>query len=174
MEKEKLIKEDFADRADDHRNDSWTVFNSFTLSSIRWLQHYSHCYSISCSFICLPLWIFVLPIALSLDLCIYLIVSITFAIIFLLTILCAPLLFLYQRSDVCSPMNMYRFSLRNAWSWSEMTLMDFQSFWWSYCGTGDIESGAPIWCTYCCCAPCQSVCHRAARVKINDTFCTIL
>lgn len=174
MESEKLVKSDLADRPKKKIHDSWTILNSFTLSSIRWLQRYSHCYSAPCSLICLPFWILLLPIALSLDLCIYSIVSVVFIIIFLLSLLFSPLLFLFQCSDVCSGMKIYRFSLRNALSWSESIMMYCHLSWWCYCGTGDIESGAPLCCTYYCGTSCKDACHRATHVKMNDQSCTLL
>ena len=174
MESEKLMKDDLADRLKDQISHSWTISNSFTLSSIRWLQRYYHCYSTLCSLLCLPFWILMLPIAFSLDLCIYLIAPVVFIIIFLLSVLFSPLILLYQCSDVCSGTNIYRYSLRNAFAWSDFILMVLQSFWGCYCGTGDIEGGAPICCLYWCGTPCKDACQRATQVKINDQFCTLL
>ena len=174
MEKDKLMNDDFADRSQDQMKYSWITFCSFTLSTIRWLQRYSHCYSIPCSFICLPLWTFMLPIAFLLDLCIYFIMATVFIVTFLLSVLFYPFIYLYQSLDVCSAPNIYRYSLKNALSCSTVILVCFQLPWLSYCGTGDIESGAPICCTYWCHTSCQNACHQATHVKINQQYCTIL
>jgi hypothetical protein len=158
-------------------NSAHRSFTSCTMSTIHWLQRYSHCYSIVCSFICFPLWILILPIALGLDLCIYAIIAIIFIITFVIHILLAPCKLTHQFSscsDAWNPANIYRYSLTRALMWSETTFVLFQIFWLCYCGSGELEDGAPICCTYICCTKCHRACNQATHVRINDQPCTIL
>jgi hypothetical protein len=177
MEDKELTEDYLRNRLNQTINNARLSFNSCTLSTIRWLQRYSHCYSIACSFICFPLWILMLPIAICLDICIFSIISIVFVVAFVLFLLFAPCILSYQISS-CSaawhPVNIYRYSLTQALLWSEAIFIFFEIYWWCYCGTGDIESGAPICCIYCCPTPCQHACKKATRVKISEQHCTIL
>ncbi|CAF1038019.1 unnamed protein product [Adineta steineri] len=154
-----------------------SLFASCGMSSIRWVQRYSHCYSILCSFMCIPLWILIVPIAFILDICTYLIVSIVFIISFILYIFIAPCKIAFRFSS-CSaawnPVNIYRYSLLEALKTSEFIFMFFQIFWLCYCGSGELEGGAPICCSYLPCNGCRRVCNHATHVEINEHTCTIL
>ncbi|CAF1109264.1 unnamed protein product [Rotaria sordida] len=177
MEDKQLIEDYLRTRLQSEINNVCLSFISCTMSMIRWLQRYSHCYSIACSFFCFPLWILMLPIAFALDICIYSITSIIFIIAFIINILFAPCTLAYKfssYSDAWNPMNIYRYSLRQALLWFESFLMIFQTFWLCYCGSGNIEDGAPICCTYCCCMECHNACNQATHIKINDQPCIIL
>jgi hypothetical protein len=46
--------------------------------------------------------------------------------------------------------------------------------WMCYCGSGELENGAPMFCSYCCCTGCLHACSEATHVEINDQPCTIL
>ena len=151
--------------------------SSCTMSTIRWLQRYSHCYSIICSFICLPFWLFILPIAFVLDIFIYTITSIIFVILFVIYILLAPCMLAYKFSscsDAWNPANIYRHSLREALSCWDQILNAFYIPWLLYCGSGEIEDGVPIICTFSCCEECGNACSEATGIEIRNRPCTIL
>lgn len=117
------------------------------MSTIRWLQRYSNCYSVFCSFICLPLWVIVLPIGFLFDICIHSITFLIFLIAFFLNILLAPCMLAYKFSscfDACNVVNIYQYSLIKALPWYNTFLMIFQMFWLCYCGSSYIDDGAPI------------------------------
>jgi len=177
--KEKELPEDYLrDRLQvEIYNARQTFFDSCTMSTIRWLQRYLHCYSIVCSFFCLPLWILILPIAFAFDICICTTTLVIFIITFIIHFLFAPCMILYRFSS-CSvawnPVNIYRYSLREALAWAQTIYAMFGLMWMCYCGSGNTEGGAPIFCIYCCCKECHNACNQATHVNINDQTCTIL
>lgn len=150
---------------------------SCTMSTIRWIQRYSNCYSIICSFICFPLWILMLPIAFAIDIILYSITLIIFFVVLVVHVICSPYILFYKFSS-CSaawrPINIYRYSLQKSLAWSTTLLIIFQISWSCYCGSGDIESGMPMFCTYCCCKKCRHACGQATGIHINDQSCIIL
>ncbi|CAF3098575.1 unnamed protein product [Rotaria sp. Silwood2] len=177
MEDKQLTEDYLRIRLQTEINNVRISFISCTMSTIRWIQRYSHCYSIMCSLFCFPLWILMLPIAFVLDICIYFIAFIIFIIVFIINILLAPCTLAYKFSscsDAWKPVNIYRYSLREALFWFESILMIFQMPWLCYCGSGHIEDGAPICCTYICCMECHNACSKATQVKINNQSCIIL
>ncbi len=177
MEDKQLTKDYLRNRLEVTIQNARKTSTSCTMSTIRWLQRYSHCYSIICSFICLPFWIVILPIAFVLDIFIYTITSIIFVILFIIYILLAPCMLAYKFSscsDAWNPANIYRYSLREALLWCEQILAAFDVIWSLYCGSGEIENGAPMCCTYCCCKECHHACSKATGIEINNRPCTIL
>lgn len=158
-------------------NFSNTTLSLCTVSTIHWLQRYAHFYSILCSLCCIPLWILILPIALVFDIFILTITLIVFIIVFIIYFLLAPFILSYTFatcSDVWNPVNIYRYSLIQASRWAQTVLGTFDIIWLMYCGSGEIEGGAPIFCVYCCCTPCRDMCSEATHINLHDQPCTIL
>jgi hypothetical protein len=180
MEDKQLIKKDkdyLRNQLDEDLKNVHLSLTSCTMSTIRWFQRYSHCYSIPCSIMCFPLWILILPIAFVLDIFIYTIVSIIFIITFILYIVCAPCMIAYQFSscsDAWNPTIIYRYSLRQALHLCEITLAVFDIAWSCYCGSGELQNGLPMCCQLCCCKACPNACSQATDIEINDSPCTIL
>lgn len=177
MEEKQLTKDYLYDRLQTEIHNAHNTFTSCTMSTIRWLQRYSHCYSIACSFFCIPLWILILPIALVLDIFIFIVVLIIFIIVFIVYFLSAPCMLSYQFSscsDGWNPLNMYRYSLTQALMWAQMIYACFDVIWSCYCGSGEIEYGAPMFCSYCCGEGCHRMCTEATDIKISNQVCTIL
>jgi hypothetical protein len=177
MEDKELLKDYLRNRLETEINNARLTTTSCTMSTIRWLQRYAHCYSILCSFFCIPLWILILPIAFAFDICIYIIASIIFIIVFIVHFLIAPCTLTYRFSsclDAWNPANIYRYSLIEALRWFQTVVSFFDVMWMCYCGSGEIENGAPIFCIYCCCSGCHESCHQATKIEIRDQPCTIL
>ena len=177
MDNEPLLSDYLRGRLRHEISSANQLFSSFTWSCIRWIQRYSHCRSIGCSFFCLPFWIIMIPVAICLDICIYSIVFLIFILVFILSLLFAPCVLTYQFSsckDACHPRNIFAYSLGRALSYSSMIYMMFQIFWSCYCGTGDQENGAPMCCVYCCSSTCQQACKHATQVELSGEHCVIL
>ena len=177
MEDRQLTKDYLQDKLQQELQNIHSLFTSCTMATIRWLQRYSHCYSILCSCICFPLWILVLPIAVALDICIYLAILILFVVVFILSLFTAPCRIAYKFSscaDAWNPVNIYRYSLLEALLWVKTAYVFVQMMWQCYCGSGEVEGGAPICCNYLCCESCHRACTHATHVEINGQPCTIL
>jgi hypothetical protein len=177
MEDKELTKDYLRNRLENEIHNARISLTSCTMSTIRWLQRYSHCYSIACSFLCLPLWILILPIAFAFDIFIFTITLIVFVIAFIIYLLFAPCMLTYRFSscsDAWNLANIYRYSLTEALRWFQTILAVFDVMWMCYCGSGEIENGVPFFCTYCCCTLCHEACNQATHIKINDQPCTIL
>ncbi len=177
MEDKEQIQDYLRNRLEIEINNTRITITSCTMSTIRWLQRYSHCYSILCSFFCIPLWILILPIAFTFDICIFTIAAIIFIIVFIVHILFAPCALTYRFSsclDAWNPANIYRYSLIEALRWFQTSIAIFDVMWSIYCGSGKIENGVPICCNFCCCSGCHESCHQATRINISGQPCTIL
>ena len=177
MDNEQLLRDYLRGRLHHEIDSANQLFSSCTWSCIRWIKRYARCRSIGCTFLCLPFWIVMLPVAICLDLCIYLIVLVIFIVVFLLSILLAPCVLTYRFSsckDACRPWNIYAYSLARALNQSSNIYMIFGIFWACYCGTGDLENGAPICCVYCCSRACQQTCQQATQVELTGEHCIIL
>ncbi|CAF1016929.1 unnamed protein product [Adineta ricciae] len=177
MMDELVIADHIRDKLQNEIEHTRSAAGSFAMASIRWVQRYSHCYSVWCSFICLPLWILIVPVAFALDIAIYSIILCLFVFIFIIALFIAPCRIAYKYSsctDAWNPMNIYRYSLTDTLACIQMVYIFFALIWLCYCGTGTIEDGAPMCCIYICCKSCHHACCRATRIQVNEQPCTIL
>lgn len=153
------------------------TFTLSTISTVRWLRRYLHCYSIVCSLFCLPLWIIILPFALIYDVFVLSISSVVCLVVFFVYFLFAPCGLTYRYSSCLvgwNPGNICRYSLIKAFQWFQTILAMFGLMWSCYCGTGEIDNGVPICCIYCCSEECQGICSQATDIHIENQTCTIL
>jgi len=177
MDKEELLSDYLRGRLRHEISSANELFSSCTWSCIRWIQRYSHCRSVGCSFCCLPFWIMMIPVAFCLDFLIYSIVLPVFILVFVLSLLLSPCMLTYQFSsckDAFHPWNIFAYSLARALNYSSVIYVMFLMFWSCYCGTGDRDNGAPIFCVYCCSRTCQQACERATQVGLTGQHCVIL
>ena len=153
------------------------LFSSCTLSCIRWIQRYAGCRWFTCSCLCLPIWIILIPVGIVLDLILFLICGSIFVIVFIVSLLLAPcMLFTYSSSvrDICHPRNIYIYSLTKAIGLS-CTVYEILQFLWVFCcGTGHIQDGAPLCCSYYGGKYCKQACTQATQVEFSESPCTIL
>ena len=113
MHEKQLVNDYLRDRLQTEREHARNLFTSCTLSTIRWLQRYSHCYSFFCSFLCIPLWLLILPIAFVFDICIFISSIIIFILSFVIYFLIAPCAIAWKFSscsDAWKPINIYLYS----------------------------------------------------------------
>lgn len=151
-------------------------FSSCTLSCIRWIRRYASCRWITCSCLCLPIWIILIPVGIVLDLSLFIICGSIFIIAFIVSLLLAScMLTTYSSSikDICHPRNTVIYSLTKAIHLSCTVYEILQFFWLFCCGTGIIQDGAPICCLYCG-KYCKRACTKATQVEFSATPCTIL
>ena len=177
MEDKENIKDYLHNRLQTEIYNCRLTFTLCTISTIRWLQRYSHCYSIICSFFCIPLWIIILPIALVYDIFVLSIASIISIVVFIICFLFAPCVLTYRFSSCLggwNPVNMCRYSLIEALRWFQTIISIFGLMWSCYFGSGEIDNGVPICCIYYCSTECKRICSEATDIRIATQTCTIL
>ena len=177
MKDKETINDYLHNRLQTEINNTRLTFTSCTMATFRWLRRYAHCYSIACSFFCVPFWIIIFPIALAFDICILTIASIIFIVTFLVYCLIAPWALTCRFSSCLAswnPINICRYAFIEALRWFQTIIAMFDLIWLLYCGSGETANGIPICCIYCCGEECHKICSEATHIDIAGQPCTIL